>query len=89
MLYLNYLGGVESRDDKRPRLGDLRDSGAIEQDADVVMMLYRDNYYNPQPDNEMKAEVIVAKNRNGSTGTVEVEFIKDKIRFQACDHRYV
>lgn len=65
---------VESREDKRPRLSDLRDSGAIEQDADTVLFLYRDDYYNPDSDAQGIAEVIVAKNRMGPSGTVKLAF---------------
>lgn len=72
---------VEGRNDKRPMLSDLRDSGNIEQDADVVMLLYRDDYYHPDK-NPGIAECIVAKNRHGNTGTVKFKFQKDCGRFQ-------
>ena len=81
---------VESRSDKRPQLADLRESGAIEQDADVVLMLYREEYYcrlqSPNkdvPDNLLnKAEVIVAKQRNGPTGVIELNFFGEQVRFE-------
>ncbi len=63
---------VESRNDKRPMLSDLRESGSIEQDADIVLFLYRDAYYNKESQRQNVSECIVAKNRHGETGTVEL-----------------
>lgn len=71
----------ETRTDHRPILSDLRESGAIEQDADIVMFLYRDDYYNPETDKKNIAEVIIAKHRNGSTGTVELVWLGQYTKF--------
>jgi replicative DNA helicase len=72
---------TESRADHRPMLSDLRESGAIEQDADIVMFLHREDYYNPETEKKNIAEVIVSKNRNGSTGTVELAWLGQYTKF--------
>ena len=76
---------VESRTDKRPILSDLRESGAIEQDADIVMFLYRDDYYNPDTDKKNVAECIIAKNRHGEVGTVEMQWLGQFTSFSSRD----
>lgn len=92
--------GVEQRQDKRPVLSDIRESGSIEQDADIVAFLYRDDYYdragaddddegfNDVPEVDNKVEVIIEKNRSGSRGTVELLFIKEHNKFASIDNRY-
>ncbi len=72
---------VESRADHRPQLSDLRESGAIEQDADLVVLLLREEYYNPTPENKGIAEVIIAKQRNGPTGSINLGFVKEYMKF--------
>jgi replicative DNA helicase len=69
---------VEQRSDKRPILADLRASGSLEQDADVVMFIYRDELYNPETEDQNIAEIIIAKHRNGPTGSIQL-FFRDRL----------
>ena len=78
----------EKRDDKRPMLSDLRESGAIEQDADIVLFLYRDDYYNEDSEKHNIAECIVAKNRHGETGKVELRWMPEYTTFGTLERRY-
>lgn len=78
----------ESRSDKRPMLSDLRESGAIEQDADIILFLYRDDYYNDDSEEHNLAECIVAKNRHGETGKVELKWLPDYTSFGTIEMRY-
>ena len=75
----------EQRSDKRPMLSDLRESGAIEQDADIVMFIYRDDYYDEESENKNIAEIIIAKNRHGATGTVELQWVGQYTTFSNPD----
>ncbi|KYG28149.1 replicative DNA helicase [Alkalihalobacillus trypoxylicola] len=79
--------GVEQRQDKRPMMSDLRESGSIEQDADVIMFLYRDDYYNKESENANILEIIIAKQRNGALGTVEAAYIKEFSKVVNLDRR--
>jgi replicative DNA helicase len=74
--------GLESRQDKRPMLSDLRESGSLEQDADVVMFLYRDDMYNPESNDKGMAEIIVSKHRSGPTGVTQLAFLEQYTRFE-------
>jgi len=76
---------VEARDNKRPKLSDLRESGAIEQDADLVAFIYRDKYYNPENDDNI-ADIIIAKHRNGPTGSVQLSFVDNYAKFENLAH---
>ncbi len=78
--------GVEGRTDKRPTLSDLRESGQIEQDADLVLFLYRDDYYNEESPDKGMAEIITAKNRHGTTGTLKLAFIGERVMFGDLAH---
>jgi replicative DNA helicase len=78
----------ESRPDKRPRLSDLRESGAIEQDADIVMFLYREDYYDQDTENHNQAECIVAKNRHGELSTVPLQWLPEYTTFSSVDWKH-
>jgi replicative DNA helicase len=80
---------AESREDKRPKLADLRESGAIEQDADLVMFIYRDEYYYPETTQKPGiAEIIISKNRHGATGNLELGFEKEFTLFRPLETKY-
>ena len=75
---------VELRAEKKPQLSDLRESGSLEQDADMVMFLYRDEYYNKETDKGDAAELIIAKNRNGPTKNIPLTFRKEIMKFNSA-----
>ncbi|ALS75583.1 replicative DNA helicase [Planococcus sp. CP5-4] len=77
--------GVEQRQDKRPMMSDLRESGSIEQDADIVSFLYREDYYDKETEDQNMIEIIIAKQRNGPTGTVKLAFVKEYNKFVTID----
>ncbi|MDF2723876.1 MAG: dnaC [Paenibacillus sp.] len=80
--------GVEQRQDKRPMMSDLRESGSIEQDADIVAFLYRDDYYDKESEKKNIIEIIIAKQRNGPVGTVELAFLKNYNKFVSLDRSH-
>ncbi|NEY73126.1 replicative DNA helicase [Bacillus mesophilus] len=80
--------GVEQRQDKRPMMSDIRESGSIEQDADIVAFLYRDDYYDKESEAKNIIEIIIAKQRNGPVGTVELAFVKEYNKFVNLEKRY-
>lgn len=80
--------GVEQRQDKRPMMSDLRESGSIEQDADIVAFLYRDDYYDKESEKKNIIEIIIAKQRNGPVGTVELAFLKHYNKFVSLDRSH-
>jgi replicative DNA helicase len=80
--------GVEQRQDKRPMMSDLRESGSIEQDADIVAFLYRDDYYDKESEKKNIIEIIIAKQRNGPVGTVELAFLKNFNKFVGLDRQH-
>ncbi|MGN1401162.1 MAG: replicative DNA helicase [Bacillus sp. (in: firmicutes)] len=80
--------GVEQRQDKRPMMSDIRESGSIEQDADIVAFLYRDDYYDKESENKNIIEIIIAKQRNGPVGTVSLAFVKEFNKFVNLENRF-
>jgi replicative DNA helicase len=79
---------VESRSPQIPQLADLRESGSIEQDADIVMFIYREAYYNPETERENLTDLIIAKHRNGPTGKIELYFHPERLRFMSLDRKH-
>ena len=79
---------VESRSPQIPQLADLRESGSIEQDADVVAFIYREDYYNPETERKNITDILIKKHRNGPTDNVELYFERDKQRFRSLDTKH-
>jgi replicative DNA helicase len=79
---------VESRNPPHPQLSDLRESGSIEQDADIVMFLYREDYYNPETDRQHVTDLMIKKHRNGPTGNVELYFHPERLKFMTIDKHH-
>jgi len=79
---------VESRTPQIPQLADLRESGSIEQDSDIVMFIYREAYYNPETERKNVTDLIVAKHRNGPTGKIELYFHPERLRFMSLDRKH-
>ena len=77
--------GPDARPDKRPRMSDLRESGSMEQDADLVLFIYRDEYYHKSSEEAGKAEVIIGKNRHGPMETIELAFLANYVSFNTLD----
>jgi replicative DNA helicase len=89
LLALSQLSrSVESRNPQIPQLSDLRESGSIEQDADVVAFIYREDYYNPETDRKNLTDIFIKKHRNGPVGGVELFFDREKQRFRSIDSRH-
>ncbi|KUO61912.1 MAG: replicative DNA helicase [Gracilibacter sp. BRH_c7a] len=81
--------GVEQRQDKRPVMSDLLESGSIEADADLISFIYRDEYYNPESDKKGIAEIIIAKHRNGPVGTIDLGYLKEFTKFVNLDRKHI
>jgi replicative DNA helicase len=80
---------VEQRTGGTPQLSDLRESGSIEQDADIVMFIHREELYDPGTERKGMADLIIAKHRNGPTGSVELKFMREQARYRAIDNRHI